>query len=471
MKTLLLLLLLSFTLCSQSHYSQIYKHSGYAKHFKIPSSPMGDLPDLTSHLTKIRDLRKNSNAEIIYLLPREIIAYRSFGDERYWCNYTTSGQWTDELWQVWENSAWVDDYKNTAAYDGNGYLVSILGEQWSNGIWENDYRGTLTNDAMGRILTEIAEFWSEGAWVPSARYTSTYDASGNILSWTAEGYQGSVWENESQYTFTYDASGNLIQEISRDWVTNVWVNKMRTTSSYDGNGNVVLEVFESYTNGAWVNTWQNIFSYNASGYMITERVERWENSAWVNYGQYTCTYDANAGLLTDLYQRWESGAWANSTKCEYINDNYGYVVQGDFYKWQTGAWATGDGSLTIKFTEISVLRTWSYYARRILVQYFVVSGINYGTTPPNEYSLLQNYPNPFNPETVIRYGLQVPGRVSLKLFDLLGNEVATLVNEEKTAGAYEYKLSTLNYKLSSGVYFYQIRAGRYVSTKKMVVLK
>lgn len=90
---------------------------------------------------------------------------------------------------------------------------------------------------------------------------------------------------------------------------------------------------------------------------------------------------------------------------------------------------------------------------------------------PETYSLAQNYPNPFNPTTVISYGLQVPGRVTLKLFDLLGNEIAVLVDEEQSAGTHEYKLSTKNYKLSSGVYFYQLRAGSFVSTRKMVLIK
>ncbi|MHC1737402.1 MAG: T9SS type A sorting domain-containing protein [Ignavibacteriaceae bacterium] len=100
------------------------------------------------------------------------------------------------------------------------------------------------------------------------------------------------------------------------------------------------------------------------------------------------------------------------------------------------------------------------------------TGIEEGDqTIPGRYSLEQNYPNPFNPTTVISYELKVPGRVSLKLYDVLGNEVAELINEDKPAGAYEYKLSTLNYKLSSGVYFYQLRAGSFVSTRKMILLK
>jgi len=90
---------------------------------------------------------------------------------------------------------------------------------------------------------------------------------------------------------------------------------------------------------------------------------------------------------------------------------------------------------------------------------------------PANYSLSQNYPNPFNPSTVISYQLAVSGRVVLKLYDILGNELALLVDEELEAGFYEYKLSTPNLNLSSGVYFYQLRAGGFVETRKMILLK
>ena len=80
---------------------------------------------------------------------------------------------------------------------------------------------------------------------------------------------------------------------------------------------------------------------------------------------------------------------------------------------------------------------------------------------PKDFILYQNYPNPFNPATVISYQLPVNSKVSLKLFDILGNEVASLVDKDQDGGFYEYKLSTLNLKLSSGVYFYQLKAGEF----------
>ncbi|MBI3124953.1 MAG: T9SS type A sorting domain-containing protein [Ignavibacteriales bacterium] len=90
---------------------------------------------------------------------------------------------------------------------------------------------------------------------------------------------------------------------------------------------------------------------------------------------------------------------------------------------------------------------------------------------PTEFSLEQNYPNPFNPETTIRYKVQTASKVSLKVYDALGREIATLVDEVKQPGIYNSKFSIRNSQLTSGVYFYILQAGEYISTKKMVLLK
>lgn len=88
---------------------------------------------------------------------------------------------------------------------------------------------------------------------------------------------------------------------------------------------------------------------------------------------------------------------------------------------------------------------------------------------PVSYSLSQNYPNPFNPATQIKYSIPENGFVTLKVYNILGKEVATLVNENKTAGDYSINFSAKN--LSSGVYFYSIKAGNFTQTKKMTILK
>lgn len=87
------------------------------------------------------------------------------------------------------------------------------------------------------------------------------------------------------------------------------------------------------------------------------------------------------------------------------------------------------------------------------------------------FELAQNYPNPFNPETKISYTIRIPGFVTLKVYDLLGREVETLVNEHKLAGVHHSSFYALNSSLTSGVYFYQLKVGNFVQTKKMLVIK
>ena len=91
-----------------------------------------------------------------------------------------------------------------------------------------------------------------------------------------------------------------------------------------------------------------------------------------------------------------------------------------------------------------------------------------------EFSLEQNYPNPFNPTTKIKYTVPLDEKrktqdVNLKVYDVLGNEVTVLVNEQKEAGYYEVDFNASSF--ASGVYFYQLKTGPFLETKKMLLLK
>jgi hypothetical protein len=88
---------------------------------------------------------------------------------------------------------------------------------------------------------------------------------------------------------------------------------------------------------------------------------------------------------------------------------------------------------------------------------------------PDSYNLAQNFPNPFNPTTSIRYSIPKRSNVTLKVYDILGNEVANLVNEEKDQGVYTVNFNAIG--LSSGIYFYTLRAEGFIQTKKMLLLK
>ncbi|HOJ18983.1 MAG TPA: T9SS type A sorting domain-containing protein [Ignavibacteriaceae bacterium] len=106
----------------------------------------------------------------------------------------------------------------------------------------------------------------------------------------------------------------------------------------------------------------------------------------------------------------------------------------------------------------------------ILTLYNYISGSEESAVlNTSKYLLLQNYPNPFNPSTLITYQLPQKALVSLKVFDILGKEVITLVAEEQSEGSHSVNFNAQN--LSTGVYFYQLKAGDFVSTKKLVLIK
>jgi hypothetical protein len=88
---------------------------------------------------------------------------------------------------------------------------------------------------------------------------------------------------------------------------------------------------------------------------------------------------------------------------------------------------------------------------------------------PHRYALEQNYPNPFNPSTKIKYSIPNQSIVIIKVYDILGTEIETLVNEEKAVGTYELTWYAEN--LPSGIYFYRLQAGSYVEAKKMILMK
>jgi hypothetical protein len=152
-----------------------------------------------------------------------------------------------------------------------------------------------------------------------------------------------------------------------------------------------------------------------------------------------------------------------------------------------------DGS--VQFSLISKVRTLTFSKAGDVLQMQLTSGtlisdtlsdirkITFDTTggdKPNStgrvpvagasrYDLSQNFPNPFNPSTIINYYLANTGKVVLKVYDILGNEIVTLVNQEKPAGQYSVQFDARN--VSSGIYFYKLTAGSVSLCKKMLVIK
>ena len=166
--------------------------------------------------------------------------------------------------------------------------------------------------------------------------------------------------------------------------------------------------------------------------------------------------------------------WVTATE---IN-NLGFEIhrQLDGADWEKIGFVEGHGTTTefnsYSFTDKNILTgIYLYQLKQIdydgSFEYSVEVKVEVGA--PLEFSLEQNYPNPFNPSTKISYQLPFGGDVTLKIYDILGNEIETIVDEYNPAGSYEVDFNTV--ELSSGIYFYTLRTGNFIESRKMVLLK
>jgi len=134
--------------------------------------------------------------------------------------------------------------------------------------------------------------------------------------------------------------------------------------------------------------------------------------------------------------------------------------------WNGTNWEPGDSPILVNNPDGFKI---AIVTQSINIYYLIVNVESTNSNTPDDFSLSQNYPNPFNPTTSLQYAIGSRQYITLKIFDLLGREVTTLVNEEKPAGEYEIEFDAAN--LPSGIYFYQLQGGAFVETKKMILLK
>jgi len=233
-------------------------------------------------------------------------------------------------------------------------------------------------------------------------------------------YFSNVW-----YVFNNSNSGlttNTIYSIVLDDSNNIWLGTDDGVFKYDGlnwtqylnNKQILSLTFDPYKNLIWI----------GSGVYLDPFIAKYDGSDWTFYD------DTNSPI--------------NSIVNKIVVDNYSN-------KWI----CTFDQGL-LEFNENGI-----------------ISEIEACKLNKLKYTLDQNYPNPFNPNTKIRYQLPNAGNVVLKVFNVLGREVATLLDEYRNVGSYEieFKSTVGSHQMANGVYFYRLQVGDYIETKKMILLK
>ena len=370
------------------------------------------------------------------------------------------------LSENWTGGSWVNSFLNTYTYDGSGNPVSAVAQMWMNSAWVNSSRNSFTYDNSHRMLTSMAEYWTSGAWLNSNRDTYTYDVNGNLVSTLSDNWINNAWTTSNKETDTYDNNHNQLTTLNQSWFNNAWVNINRTTSTFDGNHNRLTYIAETYSNSAWVASSRITVTYDANNNLLTQLEETWFNSAWVNRTRNTKTYGSNNNMLTLLAEFWTNNAWVNSSKQLFTYDGNGNPSKLEYFTWVSNNWVYSKGGLDIALNGGKLYL--SYYGAIVIFQ-FGATGINDKIISDNTFNLQQNYPNPFNPSTTINFSITKEENVKLNVYNLLGDKVASIVNENKQAGNYSvlFNASTL----SSGIYFYKLEAGQNSRIRKMLLIK
>lgn len=380
--------------------------------------------------------------------------------------YNSDGNMTSHLIEIWDSNQWVNSWRHAYTYNSNENMTSHLIEKWDSSNWVNSWRETYVFDSNGNMASYFSEKWDGSNWVNSWRFSYTYNSNGNRIFYLSETGDSTQWVNRSQMTYTYNSSGNMVSYLIKTWNSSQWVLYKRATYTYDSNGKMTSDFPETWDGSKWVNSNSgSTYTYDSSGNMISatyETVDRSHGGQDIFIWRYTYTYDSNGNRTSHFSETLYNNTWQSDWLYTYTYDANGYMIFSLFESWY------GDKYGTFQFFD-SFGNSYEYSGSEINIYYSTITDVEEKDFIILDFALSQNYPNPFNPSTTIEYSIPNDGFVKLKVYDVLGKEVASLVDKEQAMGNYKIEFNASS--LTSGVYFYRLQSGSFIKTKKLILLR
>ncbi len=359
-------------------------------------------------------------------------------------------------------------------------------------IYTNEYHKNMTwaiqNDEY--LLIEKQQYRRTNTWEIMHRKKYKYDSNNNMTEEIQQGLSGSNWVNDYRLLWIYDSESNKIEEWWQLWYDSAWGAwiegnpvffpgrfSQRTLFIYDANNNCVEHLHQNTDS---VDYRRDLYSYDSNGYTTGHLLQIRDNNSWIDYYRHNLfTYDENKNLIYVLGQAYSNSIWVDQWTYIYEYDEYQNRTEyiGSYWDQSSEEWVYSANYL-YTYDEYHNLKedlrrdwTGNKWKDAYLGKYFYekITDIDNKTTIINDFWLSNNFPNPFNNGCMIKYLIPEQSQVELKVFDVLGREVAELVNRPQSSGAYEVQFDASH--LGSGVYFYKLKAGNFVQSKKMVLLK
>ena len=281
-------------------------------------------------------------------------------------------------------------------------------------------------------------------------------------------YNNNSWENSSRSNYVYDQNHNLSSTLTESWIDNNWQNWLLVTNYYSSQNKRDSILFQTWENNDWQNDKKTIPYYSENQIDIDSLVAKsWNGLSWINFLKRELVNDANHNQIELLDKIWTNNEWQNEVRFFYSYNKFHFIENSFCELWYNNQWISEDDIIFFQNPDGFIT---AIYSHNINAYYSEISNAdNLSNVSRSGYFLFQNYPNPFNPSTTIRYKIPISGYVNVKIFNILGKEIATLVNEYKFKGIYEVHFDAS--ELPSGVYLYYLRVNDFAENRKMILLK
>jgi hypothetical protein len=392
--------------------------------------------------------------------------------------YDASGRALTDIHQESVNGQWTNWFGDSTTYDAHGNVLTQSSNSWvtSTGVLFSSTCDTnfYTYDAQGYVVLDSGIRYQSGKWALSWKSIITHDANGNELGYLLTDVDSLGGQPDSTFyrgTYTYDAHGNLLtflREQTQNIRSGLWVPLIIDTASYDTNGKRSKLNVTTYNSGQLTWQYDYTWAYDTHGNILRFDEMELDVGQLVYQDSDMYAYNTNEQMLTHSHEQWTNGQSVESLITSSTYDKNGNLDSVSTIGLQNSLWVPSVGSVSAVVGGRN--ENFSGYVVSFKYELAGITGVPSGKSSiPSRFSLLQNYPNPFNPTTTIRFTVSENGFTSLKLYNVLGQEVATLVNTQLKAGSYEKTFDARN--LASGVYVYRLQSGQFNEVKKLMVLK
>ncbi|MEE9431221.1 MAG: T9SS type A sorting domain-containing protein [Melioribacteraceae bacterium] len=387
------------------------------------------------NISTLTPLKKNNSVEVLDSLvyistnnDRKRIAY-NYNDDLSLNYFINAG---------WYNGEWINTDKHTNSYNSDRNIESVLWE-WintSSGEWLKDAKDVYNYDSLGNRIFSLHQYFNEQEFVNQRKYENYFNGT------------------------------NLMSSRQQSWIDSKWVNSFKTINTFTSDNLKDSTLFQKWINNQWVNSQISIYEYDENDNMISIRIKIEQEEQWIDYAVGVFEYDVNNNLVLENWQITGNNNWENWFRVFYVYNSHNNLIHLFGEEWKNDQWVSENEQLKVTNPD-GIL--YGYLAKEVFLFYRNLTSVRSKKNISGGFNLLQNYPNPFNPTTTITYQLKDANNVNLKVYDVLGKEVAELINEIKSAGVYNISFNASN--LPSGLYFYRIQAGEFTAVRKMLLMK